>query len=248
MADLLRRTVLVTRPEPGLSDTGLALERLGWEPCLAPMLRVHPLPMKPSGAVDRVVITSGQSLQALQAALPFTTPLTAVGARTAERARTLGFTNVDYAEGTAHSLVGHLGKAGIRNRVLLATGEKLGGELAIELRMNGWHVTRRVVYRTETTGALTPAARSLIEQERVAAILFYSAATARAFLDAFGAERRLLGSVRALALSPAIGRTLDAAPFSQIAIAPRPEQQALLALLGPLPTSDIDIAGRQIAP
>ncbi|WP_025841727.1 uroporphyrinogen-III synthase [Asaia platycodi] len=248
MADLLRRTVLVTRPEPGLSDTGLALERLGWEPCLAPMLRVHSLPMKPTGVVDRVIVTSGQSLEALRAALPPATPITAVGARTAERARTLGFTMVDYANGTAQSLVGHLGRADRRNRVLLATGQKLGGDLAAQLRMNGWHVTRRVVYRAEATGTLAPTARSLIEQERVAAILFYSAATARAFLDAFGEKRGLLGSVRALALSPSIGKTLGAAPFGEIAIAPRPEQQALLALLGPLPTSDTDTARRQIAP
>lgn len=248
MADLYRRTVLVTRPEPGLSDTGFALERLGWEPCLAPMLRIYSLPMKQAGTIDRVVVTSGQSLEALRVALPPATPITAVGARTAERARTLGFTAVDYAEGTANSLVDHLGRAGGRNSVLLATGRKLGVDLAAQLRMNGWRVTRRVVYRTEATESLAPAARSLLEQERVAAVLFYSAATARAFLDAFGEERGLLGSVRALALSPTIGRTLGAAPFREIAIAPRPEQQALLALLGPLPTSDTNTARREIAP
>jgi len=194
--------------------------------------------MKPVGKIDRIIVTSGQSLESLCSGIPLSTPLTAVGARTAERARMMGFTTVDHASGTAHSLLDHLGHTEKPHRLLLATGRNLGNELANRLRGMGWQVTRRVVYRSQPVGPLDSSSRSLIEKGHVAAILFYSAATARAFLDAFGPERSLLESVRALALSPHIGETLRTAPFRKIDIASTPEQQALLALLGPLPGTD----------
>ncbi|RUT26663.1 uroporphyrinogen-III synthase [Asaia sp. W19] len=240
MADAAKRSVLVTRPEPGLSDTCHALERLGWTPCVAPMLRIIPLPLRATGTFDRVVITSAQSLDALRASVPLDIPLTAVGAKTAERARTLGFVQVDHASGTAESLIPHLGRAdkaqpSHERSLLLATGRNLGADLATQLRAGGWRVQRRVVYRTEPEAALTAHARALLHEERVAAILFYSAVTAAAFLDALGSDRAFLRSVRALALSSRIASVLHQAPFGEIAIASQPDQNSLLRLLGPLP-------------
>ncbi|WP_162922301.1 uroporphyrinogen-III synthase [Asaia bogorensis] len=233
MADTPRRTILVTRPEPGLSDTRRALEALGWEPHLAPMLRIMPMPLRPLSPVGRVVVTSGQSLDSLRDVLPLQTPLTAVGARTAERARACGFSHVDHADGDARSLLQHLGRPRSDPSLLLATGRGLGGTLARDLRNQGWRVTRRVVYHTAPAGTLDDATRALLAKQRIAAVLFYSAATARAFLSALGPDSALLSTVRALALSDQIGDALRPSSFADIAIAVRPEQEALLDLLGP---------------
>lgn len=204
------------------------------------MLRIVPLALGAVPVVDRIIVTSGQSLNALSTRVARDVPLLAVGARTAERARSLGFTSVDHARGTALSLVAHLGVARTRERLLLATGQNLGLELAAQLRAQGHRVTRRVVYRTETTGPLDQVSRAMIEREEVEAILFYSAATARAFLDAFGPDRAPLTRIRALALSTPIGEALRCAPFGEIAIAPHAEQDALLDLLGPRPSLSTD--------
>lgn len=242
MAEALARTVLVTRPEPGLSDTRAALETMGWKPHLAPMLKISTVPMHPARHIGRVVVTSSQSLEGLHDAIPLSTPLTAVGERTAERARAAGFTCVDHAAGNAASLVRYLGRPESNASLLLATGEGLGVELAADLRTHGWRVTRRVVYRTATAPALDASTRDLLSGDRVAAILFYSAVTARSFLDALGPERTMLSRIRALALSSRIGDALRNAPFADIGVATRPSQSALLSLLGPAPLDPLPLA------
>jgi len=199
------------------------------------MLAIHPLPLKVPRRVDRVVVTSGQSLDALRLALPPDLPLTAVGQRTAERAREMGFSRVDHAGGTAASIIHHLGPSPGNTSLLLATGQGLAGDLAIGLRQQGWAVTRRVVYWARSFSRIASPAREMLASGQVAAILFYSPATARAFLDALGPARPELASVRALALSPRIGDALRDAPFADISIAAKPEERLLLDLLGPVP-------------
>lgn len=248
MAEACPRTVLITRPEPGLSDTRAALESMGWQPHLAPMLSISTVPMHPARHVDRVIVTSGQSLEGLRGSISLSTPLTAVGERTAARARAAGFTTVDHASGNAASLVRHLGQPAKDGSLLLATGEGLGLALAADLRSAGWRVTRRVVYRTASARSIDPSTRDLLAGDRIAAILFYSAVTARSFLDALGPERHMLSNIRALALSSRIGDVLRTAPFADIAVAARPNQNALLNLLGPAPGVVSDTRWRNPAP
>ena len=59
--------VLITRPEPGASDTAARVTALGLQPILAPLLRVatlHPS-FPPSGRVQAILATSGNAIAAL---------------------------------------------------------------------------------------------------------------------------------------------------------------------------------------
>ena len=87
-----RRGVLVTRPEPGLSETMRALAGMGLAPVAAPLLSVrtrHPvLPRR----VQAILLTSGQAAAPLAGLAPGlrALPVLAVGDATAARARAAG--------------------------------------------------------------------------------------------------------------------------------------------------------------
>ena len=112
--------VLVTRPAPDNEATAQALRQRGFEPLLAPMLSFQALPFQlEQGREFRgLIITSSNALRAVAASpqLPRLRdlPVFAVGARTAQAARELGFPNVRAAEGdatVAHEWAVALGEA-----------------------------------------------------------------------------------------------------------------------------------------
>lgn len=107
----MTRRILVTRPEPGASETAVRLERLGFEPVILPLTRIVALPcesMPDPDDVDAVVVTSANAIRhapsGLIAALSGKAVFT-VGDATARAARDAGFLHVRSAEGTARDLV-----------------------------------------------------------------------------------------------------------------------------------------------
>ncbi len=105
-----RVAVLVTRPEPDNDATAVLLRARGFEPLLAPMLAFQPLPFRDEtdAAYRGVILTSANAIRAI-ATHPIllrlqALPVFAVGARTAEAARDVGFRDVRIAEGDAAAL------------------------------------------------------------------------------------------------------------------------------------------------
>ena len=86
--------MLVTRPEPGASETGRRLHVLGHAPLIAPVLRIAALAprLPPPEAVQAVLATSGNALPALAGHRGCR--LLAVGDATAARAREAGFGDI----------------------------------------------------------------------------------------------------------------------------------------------------------
>ena len=84
-----RNVVLITRPEPGASDTAARVEELGLTPIVAPVLRIERTPARLPAAASlaAVLVTSGNAVDALPEAYRGTRVLS-VGDATAERART----------------------------------------------------------------------------------------------------------------------------------------------------------------
>jgi uroporphyrinogen-III synthase len=106
--------ILVTRPQPDNASTAAALRARGWEVLAAPMLRFEKviLSFDPDADFGAVIVTSANALRALAdqpvadhlLQLQLQLPLFAVGDRTAQAARDLGFARVFSAEGDAAAL------------------------------------------------------------------------------------------------------------------------------------------------
>lgn len=224
----------MTRPEPGASETAARLAALGRQPLLAPVLRIAPRQLRAAGRPQAVLVTSGNALPALPAAL-HALPLLAVGDATAARARAAGFAAVHSAGRDATALAA-LARQLCRPQdgpLLLAAGAGQGQALAASLRGQGFRVVRRVAYAATPVDALPDEAAAALHRGQVRAALFFSAETARTFVTLL---RRALPdaaarSVTALALSPAVGRALGPLPWRAIRVASHPSQDELLTLL-----------------
>lgn len=207
----------------------------GWQPVAMPSLnvRMRPLASCPRH-IDRILVTSGRALAALSGCVDPSVPVLAVGAATAQRARDLGFQQVEAGGGDAASLLDCLGAPPQSGGTLLfPTGRGLGGELVAGARARGWRIIRRVVYDTRGIRALPPDTARLIAKNRVAAVLFFSAETALAFTRVLSPN--LLGNfrfIRAVVLSLKIASTLERSLWFDIAVADGPTQDALLQKLG----------------
>lgn len=236
MPEARPRGVLVTRPEAGAAETAERVAGLGFMPILAPVLGIAPLRARlpDPGRMQAVLVTSANALPALGAGF-HGVRLFAVGDATAARAVAAGFGDVTSAGRNAEALAA-LVQARCRpeaGALLLPTARGEGMALARALREAGFAVVRRTVYAAVPQKTLPAAATEALSRGAVAAALFFSSATARAFTKLLLAAlpAGCVNDVEALALSPAVAAPLAPLPWRRLRVADRPSQDALLTLL-----------------
>lgn len=235
-AGTARDAILITRPEPGASETARRVQALGLTPVLCPMLVVRQVPasLPPALHIGAVLVTSGNAVPALPEAYR-SVPLFAVGNATAERARLAGFAQVTSADGDAKDLAQQVRQLvdPAAGPLLLAAGRHNGKPLASELRHAGYRVSRRVVYAADKVAALAPEASAALLEGRVRAALFFSAETARRFvaLAHMPPIMATLCEVEAVAIGQAAGMALEGLPWRRVHVAARPNQDEMFALL-----------------
>jgi uroporphyrinogen-III synthase len=206
--------LLVLRPEPGATATAARALAHGFTPIVAPLFEVRPRAWeRPDAHVDAVMLTSANAARAVgdRAAELRGLPLYAVGARTAEAARTLGLAPVHVGESGVADLVGRAARDGVRTLLHLA------GEDRTEFDPAGLSIVTRIVYAAEPVEP-PPA---LPAKDAVA--LLHSARAARrlaTLVDASGYAIAALGPAVAAAAGPG---------WRAVAIAGRPDDDALLA-------------------
>ncbi len=236
--------VLITRPEPGTAETARRVAALGWRPIPAPalVLAPRPFPLPPARAlrpVQALLLTSRAAARALP---PADIPVLAVGEATAAEARACGFPQVEAAAGDAAALAEHAARRldPATGPLLLAVGEGYGAELAADLRARGFRVIRRVAYAARPADALPAEASAALQQDgEVVAALFFSPRSARCAISLIKASGHAAtaAGMEALAISPRVAeaatRALAPLAWRAVRVADRPDQDALLALLGP---------------
>lgn len=232
--------VLVTRPEPGLSETMRAVAGLGYQPVACPMLviraRRRPLPIP--HALQAILLTSRQALGPLAEAADARPalrrlPLFAVGDRTAADARDAGFARSLSAGGDARDLEAMVRKTQPAGDALLfPTGQGQGRALAASLRAAGYRLHVRWAYGAISADGLSAEGLAALGAGIVTDCLFFSGETGRNFVRHCPVGLRWsLGGVRALAISHAVAARIDRLPWKSVEVAPRPGAAAMLSLL-----------------
>ena len=238
--------LLVTRPEPDGARTAQALRARGHAVVLAPLLRTQTLAfVLPDQAFSAVVLTSANAARAI-AEHPGRTQLTAltaftVGRRTAEAARALGFRDVRSADGDQRDLVDLLRadlvrtdllrmESSDRAPLLYLAGEDRAGDLAAA----GLPVHTAVVYRALKADHFPPPVAAALAQGELDGVLHFSARSAEAYLDCAAHD-----TIRESALAPVhyclsrqVAAPLSAAGAAAVRIAARPDEMAMLELVG----------------
>jgi uroporphyrinogen-III synthase len=232
--------LLLTRPQPDAERTAGALRGRGHAVLLAPLLEVRALGFEPPDElVCAVVMTSANAARALAAhpARAWLVPLPAftTGRRSAEAARAAGFAEVHSADGDRDDLARLIRArlAGTRLPLLYLAGADRAGEL--DLADCGLRVITLVVYRAIAAERFPDAVAEAFAQGALDGVLHFSRRTAEAFLgcgDAAGMLDRALAPVH-YCLSEQVAEPIRAAGAAALRIAPRPDEAALLALVGP---------------
>lgn len=222
-----KRLVWITRAEPGAAATAARVAALGFEPVVAPLLRLEPSPSKIDlSGVAALAFTSANGVRAFAAAVhERKLPVFAVGAATAEAARAAGYAKVASADGDVEALAALIARSRVRGQVLHPGAEEPAGDLTGALAKVDIAVRRLALYRAVE---ITPTA-ALTVWERLDAVLLHSPKAARALEKLMAA--RAAPQMRALAISPAAAEPLKHLDLASVAAAPLPNEPALLNLL-----------------
>jgi uroporphyrinogen-III synthase len=228
--------VLITRPEPGASETAAHVAAMGLVPIVAPLLVVRPMPvhLPPTNQIAAILLASGNAVDPLPESVRGL-PVLAVGAATMRRAQSAGFTDVASADGDAVSLA-TLVRERFRPRdgtLLLAAGQRQSLAFATDLRASGYRVARRVVYAAEPVAILPAAVRTALLGDRALAVLFFSAETARCFVRLVRAASLAdtVGRHDAITIGARAGMALKGVRWARVSVAGKPTQDEILALL-----------------
>src|SRR5579864_3668267 len=231
--------IVVTRPQADSERTVAVLRARGHAVLVAPLLLVEPLSTEFSGGWSGVVITSANAPGAIAShpardkLIPL--PLFAVGQRSADAARAAGFSDVASADGDVRDLVRLIAarRADKAAPLLYLAGEDRAADLIAELVAHGIAAEMAIVYRAVAM-PFPPALTAALTAGAVDAVLHFSRRSADNYIagaaQAGIAEQTM--AVRHFCLSAQIAEPLVQAGASHVAIAERPDEAALIALLG----------------
>ena len=233
--------LLVTRPQEDGERTAQVLRARGHSVTLAPLLQIEPLAAEfGPGPFAAVLTTSANAARAVaghaRLAELRSVPLYTVGRRSAEAARAVGFAIAHSADGDAHDLIRIVARelAGAALPLLYLAGADRSVDLTAELGRHGLAARTAVVYRAAATERLPPEAEQGIAAGEIDGVLHYSRRSADAFLRCAGAaglrERAL--ALTHFCLSAQVAAPLAQAGGADIRIGTRPEEVALLDLVG----------------
>ncbi|EHS50150.1 Uroporphyrinogen III synthase HEM4 [Rhizobium sp. PDO1-076] len=236
--------VLVTRPEPSAEKTAAQLRRRGHQPVLLSLMQAQrqlgtlrqALAEAPralavtSGEAVRVLASLGQDLSPLLAL-----PVFAVGIRTAEAAKNLGFTNVLVGGGDGEALADRIlaeWDNGRDNSLLYLAGTPRTPGLETRLTEAGLKLAVAECYRMlPVNHDLTRLQAAFDPWPDVA--LLYSAETARHFvsLPPMNDDKGHIKNLRILCLSNKIAETLPPELRASAAWPSEPNEDLLLDLI-----------------
>ena len=233
--------LLVTRPEPDNERTARLVSRRGHGVVLAPLLRMEAVQSNlGEGPWVAVIITSINAARAIashpQLERLKKLPLFAVGARSAEAARATGFGNVLSADGDVRDLVRLISEKLPHTELplLYLAGEDRAADLSADLTPEGLVVHTVAVYRAAKCSSFSAEARAPLMAGTIDGVLHFSRRSAEAYVDC-ARDAHLLGAALApvhYCLSQQVAEPLAAAGAKQLRIPPRPNEAALLELIG----------------
>jgi len=230
--------ILITRPLPEAEPLAEVLRERGFETCISPVMEIVPREFEPTPdeTYQAVILTSGNAVDALVSTkLPADIPVFCVGDATARRLVETEFTDVRSASGNSDDLVALI------ERDLLPSGEPLlylsgmmiAADIGGALADAGFTVDRRIVYRAQAISSLEETVVADLAAGGIDAVLLYSPRSARIFLDHLKAAKLdlLAKEMTAYCISPAAADVARDLQWRKVAVASRPTQNDLLALL-----------------
>lgn len=215
--------------------TAQKLRAIGFIPVLSPVLEIAATGAQmPQGAFDAVLASSAKGVELARGARAFKAlPLHAVGEKTAETARALGW-RADIVAGNAQAILPLLlARYQPPAHFLYLAGRDRQQTLETGLKAAGHRVAAVEVYEARAAKALSQEAVDAIAAGKIDAILHYSRRSAEIFL-ALAKDAGILEKARPalhFALSREVAQPLLCEHVPNVGVAERPDEEHLLELL-----------------
>lgn len=227
--------IIVTRAEPGASETIQRLHQVGYTAVVAPALTLHPradIALPPTRAISGLVFTSANGVRAYAAQRDDRNiACWCVGPATADAARQEGFSTVHESAGNAIDLAGFIASrsAPTDTPLLHIANAAAAGNLKRELESLGFAVEFAPLYEMRPTPQLPIVVADLVEQSRPAIVLVHSAKGASAFASMI--EDHGLEIAALVAISEPASRPLAKLAIDRTIVADAPNEDGLLRAL-----------------
>lgn len=226
-----KQRIWITRAQPGADVTAERVRALGHEALVAPLLAVRVLPdvQVDLHGVAALAFTSANGVRAFADANgERALKVFAVGAATAQAARTAGFKSVLSADGDVEALAeGIAARRGeLRGAVLHPGALEPAGDLAGALEKQGVEARRLVLYETAPVDLTEAQADRLTQSD---AVLLHSPRAAQVLAKIL--KTHPSPDLRALGLSKAVIQPLARTRMAAKAFPPFPLEAALLNLI-----------------
>ncbi len=224
--------ILVTRSEPGASETAERLATAGYLPIVEPVFAIEPLPADVP-EFDALAFTSANGARQFATLSPRRdVPVFCVGVRTADAAREAGFANVTSADGDAGALAALIVRQLPKQaRLLHAGNEESRSDLTGRLRGVGYAASFIPIFRAVPVTSPGPALAAHLAGKPAFDVVLIHSPRGAAILAGFAAGSN--ATLNIVAISGAAATPLTAlARRTEIAAAP--SEQALLSALARL--------------
>jgi uroporphyrinogen-III synthase len=235
--------LLVTRPEADAERTATALRQCGHTVIVAPLLHIEYVENAEigPGPFAGILVTSANAAWAIVRHPRFAQlralPVFAVGDRSAEAMRAVGFADVTSANGDAGDLAALVARRFIKRGVslLYVAAADRSGDLAAALSTLGLAVRTIVMYRA-VAAAFFPASAAAAFADGVDGVLHFSRRSADVYVKvatASGLGEAALQHPVHFCLSAQVAEALQQAGAAERRVAASPTEAALLELIPP---------------
>jgi uroporphyrinogen-III synthase len=235
--------LLVTRPADDSVVFSRELEALGHTVTIEPLLTIQ---TDNTDEVDldgaqALIATSRNGLRALAKGPHLDQAkalvLFAVGPGTAATARGMGFTSIIKGPSNARELVPLIAEHAEVNSGPLVhlAGDTIASNFVDELHRLGFFVTQPIVYTTQAATRLASPLVASMRNKRIDGVILLSPRTAEVYarlVDHHGLSAAA-SQITHFCISAATAARLEALPLVPIKVAPAPNLQEMLALIGP---------------
>lgn len=229
---MTKARVLVTRSEPGASETAERLSAAGYLPIVEPVFVIEALPAEVP-EFDALAFSSANGARQFATLSPRRdTPVFCVGVRTAEAAREAGFVNVASADGDADALAALITRQlPKQSRLLHAGNEESRGDLTGQMRAKGYAASFLPIFRAVARVAPGPVLSEHLAGKSSFDIVLIHSPRGASILAGFAAGSG--ATLNIVAISGAAATPL-ATQARRTEITAAPNEQALLSALARL--------------
>lgn len=232
--------ILITRPEEEAAATAEMVKNCGFDPLCAPVLELRDTgaALPDPSLYNAVIFSSAAGVRAFQAGDSdprwFSKKVFAVGPHTAAQARQAGWRDVVSAAGTMADLVVLMRETlAPPARLVHFRGRDVRHDPAADLEPDGYRVDGIVLYRADPAPALPAPVVAALRNSEIAAVLFYSARSAQAFIAALRRDwpEADLRGTKALCLAHSVVESAMGLNWAEILVSPTPDQAGMQSLL-----------------